>query len=89
MGLATVELEDGHMTGCAEDVEDQKHAGDGYVDVCGRGEAELGYETGVGGPVLECVRHFVMCSWVRVVVPLLWLQCPCCCTREMSNGVGF
>lgn len=53
MAPATVELEDGHVAGGAEDVEHQKHAADGDVDACGGGETELGCEAGVGESVLD------------------------------------
>lgn len=70
MALATVDLEDGHVAGCGQDVEYQKHAGDGDVDIGGGCEAELGCETGVGGPVLEeCVNLFSIWGLRGFVVP--------------------
>lgn len=61
MALATVELEDCHVAGGAEDVEHQENAADGDVDACGGGEAELGCETGIGGPVLNVLDFGCVC----------------------------
>lgn len=86
MALATVELKDGHVAGGAEDVEHQKHAGDGNVDACGGGEAELGCETGVGGPVLDVLdvyTYVYVCRLIRL--SYLCYRCSVHVVQKMSS----
>lgn len=75
MAFATVELEDGHVAGGAEDIEDQKDAADGDVDAGDGRKAELGCETGVGSPVLNVLDSYVHSGGAELGLSYLGYGC--------------